>query len=609
MSDLHLCTQRNEAVTAVSKKPFSAHSSSQNRISKISLIFTKIIIQIIIFSLVIISTLEIIKILYTNSYLLVLLAYLLFHKNFWFGISQNLRNFVNSEISKNYFLHSFIDRGRLEYKIYSKYIPKKVCQRNHQVVTCENFTDCKHNSTFSSFSLSLSASSNLDNGEFQPSNLVKTNNIPLVNKFKSFAKKYLCNNHTSRHLPASHRLIYMSQNNSNMSQNSMVSFLNTPTRARLLTKFEAAQAKAEETIEIQKLISQDKNKSKDTITTAEIDKAKSEYNNLRKENVKVLTRATTRSQQVIKASNNGSRCSTEVEDSAKKVCIKQSSSSNTPTTSTNMTINTNETANTSSSNNQDDNIGVLASEKTVSILSTTNKEGVSQKPKLKNNETSNHTIDDLTLKVHELTTIPVTPIPKLPDIYADSSTASNNNPLRNNKRVKGDESPNSDGSHPSSQHGQYVTVSNKKAEKRRKKAAEFPTMSTPEKDINFSTSRQVQYDAKLQQLQNRVFDISRHDHLPQYSALSPPDEKLSTHLIRSKHVILSGFHGAHAYNDNILGDIIREEVDAALKLIGYHDAIALWRHISTELPPTSDSYQSGVKVNWNASIRIINKIY
>ena len=273
-----------------------------------------------------------------------------------------------------------------------------------------------------------------------------------------------------------------------------------------------------------------------------------------------------------------------------------------------MTINTNETANTSSLNNQDDNIGVLASEKTVSILSTTNKEGVSQKPKLKNNENSNHTIDDLTLKVHELTTIPVTPIPKLPDIYADSSTASNNNPLRNNKRVKGDESPNSDGSHPSSQHGQYVTVSNKKAEKRRKKEAEFPTMSTPEKDINFSTSRQVQYDAKLQQLQNRVFDISRHDHLPQYSALSPPDEKLSTHLIRSKHVILSGFHGAHAYNDNILGDIIREEVDAALKLIGYHDAIALWRHISTELPPTSDSYQSGVKVNWNAGIRIIPQL-
>jgi hypothetical protein len=118
----------------------------------------------------------------------------------------------------------------------------------------------------------------------------------------------------------------------------------------------------------------------------------------------------------------------------------------------------------------------------------------------------------------------------------------------------------------------------------------------------------VQYDAKLQQLQNRVFDISRHDHLPQYSALSPPDEKLSTHLIRSKHVILSGFHGAHAYNDNILGDIIREEVDAALKLIGYHDAIALWRHISTELSPTSDSYQSGVKVNWNAGIRIIPQL-
>ena len=127
MSDLHLCTQRNEAVTAVSKKPFSAHSSSQNRISKISLIFTKIIIQIIIFSLVIISTLEILKILYTHSYLLVLLAYSLFHKNFWFGISQNLRNFVNSEISKNYFLHSFIDRGRLEYNSYNTFTSTKDC--------------------------------------------------------------------------------------------------------------------------------------------------------------------------------------------------------------------------------------------------------------------------------------------------------------------------------------------------------------------------------------------------------------------------------------------------------------------------------------------------
>jgi hypothetical protein len=150
-----------------------------------------------------------------------------------------------------------------------------------------------------------------------------------------------------------------------------------------------------------------------------------------------------------------------------------------------MTINTNETANPSSLNNQDDNIGVLASEKTVSILSTTNKEGVSQKPKLKNNETSNHTIDDLTLKVHELTTIPVTPIPKLPDIYADSSTVSNNNPLRNNKRVKGDESPNSDGSHPSSQHGQYVTVSNKKAEKRRKKKLSSP-QCLPQRRISIS---------------------------------------------------------------------------------------------------------------------------
>ena len=139
MSLCLLCMRLITAVTAVCQIPISANYSHKNQNSKKSLNYKKIIIQIIIFSLVLISTKEIIKILYTNSYLLVLLAYSYF-KNF-IRIITNSENQISIKIgnSKNYFWKYSIKRDlyhilkSLIYRIKKKSKISKVSNLNTSI--------------------------------------------------------------------------------------------------------------------------------------------------------------------------------------------------------------------------------------------------------------------------------------------------------------------------------------------------------------------------------------------------------------------------------------------------------------------------------------------
>ena len=543
--------RRKEAVTAVPENPFSVHSSSQNRNSKISLIISKIIIQIIIFSVVIISTLEVLKILFTNSYFLVLLAYSLFHKICWIILTQDLRNLVNSELSKNYFLYSFINRVCLQYQIY-KYTSIKDFHRKYQVDIDVNSTD---HSNYSSISLLSTNSTNLSKIEESSLQPLKSNSTSVVNKFKKLQRKYNCNNHTFRHLPGAHRIIHMSQNNS------MLPFL--------------TQGREEE----KGIMTRHKNKKNAQRSL----NSNIEYNTNQKED----------------NSTDPNKCDTE-ED------IKHNKGKLTASCKVINTFKDIPAIVTNVSSNSDNN------PKDVTECESGEANENTQNVNLSNG------VEDITsqLQLMNPTDIaPRSPLVTHTAIYASPSQHNDTNPMieqskSNYKRAKEEVSPSSSASPDVdlTSSGSFTKVTHKNKKKRKKEEFTPKLGSPPKDDSAIYTAKQQSFTEKLQQLKGRVFDVGRHVAVSSTcrTAAAPPEETSHIQLIRSRHIILSGFHGAASYNDNEKRDSIRSEVDKAVNLIGFQDAVSSRDQHS--VPITLDNYRSGVYVNWESGITVLPQL-